>query len=218
MSSLQHLPALERLVDEFSRLPSIGRKSALRLACHLLSGPTDRPNALAEALRLLHEETVTCATCYAFGDADPCAICRDRRRQGTTICVVEEPVDVLSLERAGSYRGLYHVLGGRLNPMKGVTPDRLRIKPLLRRLRGGAKKAEAESDGTEEKIVVEEIILATSPTVDGEATARCIAEELVAGGFRGRISRIGVGLPMGGDLEYTDELTLTKALEGRRVY
>jgi recombination protein RecR len=208
--SLQHLPALERLVDELSKLPSIGRKSATRLACHLLSGPPERSMELAAALTDIHLAIKLCETCGGYGQTNPCAICSNPRRDPCLLCVVEDATDIFSVERGRSFGGLYHVLGGRLDPMRGVGPEKLRIKELCDRIAQGKRRG---------KQPIREIILATSPSVDGEATARLVAEE-VAERFRDEVSltRIGVGMPIGGDLEYVDDLTLAKALEGRRRF
>jgi len=200
--NLRHLPALERVVDEFARLPSIGRKSALRLACFLMTAPPERAAAIADALSALHRDTTICATCGGFGAQSPCTICTDPTRDASILCLVEDATDVLALERGGQFKGLYHVLGGKLNPARGVTPDKLRLRQLLGRLKAGH--------------AIREIILATSPGVDGEATARLVAEEVARKDAKVAVTRIGVGVPIGGDLEYADDLTLARAMEGRR--
>jgi recombination protein RecR len=209
--SLQHLPALERLVDELSKLPSIGRKSAMRLACHLLSNRPERSAELAEALSGLHAAVKTCSICGGYGESDPCAICSNPRRDPTVVCVVEDATDIFSVERGRSFHGLYHVLGGRLDPSRGVGPESLRVASLCERIARGRRSRKEPA--------IEEVILATSPSVDGEATARLAGEEIAERfGDKVRVTRIGVGMPIGGDLEYVDDLTLAKALEGRRRF
>jgi recombination protein RecR len=189
---------LELLIEELVRLPSIGQKSAQRLALHLLRAPKEEALRLAEAIRALREHVGFCGTCGNFSEDDPCAICTDERRDGSLVCVVEQPGDVIALERTGQFRGRYHVLGGALSPLDGVEPRDLRIAGLLERVDAGG---------------VEEIVLATNPTMTGEATAAFLADRL-----RDRVvvTRLASGLPVGGDLEYADEVTLGRALAGRR--
>ncbi|MER3418726.1 MAG: recombination protein RecR [Chloroflexota bacterium] len=193
-----------RLIEAFSRLPGIGPKTAQRLTYHLLRAPETEARALAAALVALREEVVLCRECHNISDAEICPICRDPAREATRLCVVEEPLDVLAIERTGEYRGRYHVLHGALSPMDGIGPERLRIRELLDRV------AAARASGRP----YEEVILATNPTLEGEATAMYLAEQL--DGSVGTVTRIARGLPVGGDLEYADELTLGRALEGRR--
>jgi recombination protein RecR len=193
------LPApLERLIGEMSRLPGIGRKGAERLVLHLATQPADRLLALEEALAAVREQIGTCPTCGYFSVAGECSLCCDKR-QSDTILVVEGVLDVVAFERGGSYRGLYHVLGGHLSPLRGITPDDLRIAELIDRL----------ADGT-----VREVIMATSPSVEGEATALYLSRELERPGLV--ITRLGRGLPMGGALHHTDAATLRLAVEARR--
>jgi len=194
--------ALEQLIHELSRLPTIGRKSAQRLAFTLLKGSDEQPRRLASALEHLHQRVRFCRECFYITEEDLCAICRDPNRDTSHICVVEEPMDVASFERTGSYRGLYHVLLGRLSPLQGVMPEDLRIDELMRRL--------ARSDAP-----VHEVILATNPNVDGDATALYLSRMIEARGIA--TTRLGLGLPIGSSLEYADELTLTKALESRKA-
>ena len=194
---------LELLIEELTKLPSIGQKSAQRLALHLLRMPREDALRLAEAIRAVKERVRFCSTCGNFTEEDPCLICRDPRREGAIVCVVEQPGDVMALERTGTFRGRYHVLGGALSPLDGTTPETLRIRELLERLRPGAAGA-AE---------VREIILATNPNVAGEATAVYLSQLLHPLGVR--ITRIARGVPMGSDLEYSDLVTLQRALEGR---
>ena len=190
---------LELLIEELVKLPSVGQKSAMRLALHLLRVPKEDALRLAEAIRAVRERVGFCGTCGNFSEDDPCALCRDPQRDGAVLCVVEQPGDVLALERTASFRGRYHVLGGALSPLEGTSPDQLRIRELLERLRPGE---------------VREIILATNPNVNGEATALYLSKLLAPLGVK--VTRIARGVPMGSDLEYSDQVTLARALEGRR--
>lgn len=193
---------LERLSAELSRLPTIGRKSAQRLAFHILKNDPERARALARALHELHDRVHFCSRCFFITDAELCAICTDARRDSGLVCVVEEPQDVVAFEKSGSYTGLYHVLLGRLSPLQGVTPDDLKIPELMTRLR----------DATSQ---VREVILATNPNVDGDATALYLSRLIEPLGIK--VTRLGLGLSIGSALEYADELTLRKAFEGRRA-
>ncbi len=188
-----------RLIDELNKLPGIGPKSAARLAFYLLRSPKEQTQALAEAIMDMKERIVFCSVCFNITEEDPCGICQDQSRDRTKICVVEEPLDVIALERTNDFKGLYHVLHGALNYMEGVTPEQLKIEELM-------KRAQQEE--------VEEVILATNATTEGDATAMLINRQLARLGVR--TTRIARGLPMGGDLEYADEVTLSRALEGRR--
>jgi recombination protein RecR len=190
---------LELLIEELSKLPSIGAKSAQRIALHMLRAPREDALRLADAIRALRERVRFCGVCGNFTEQDPCLLCTDSRRDGALVCVVEQPGDVIALERAGSFRGRYHVLGGALSPLDGVTPDSLRIRELLERLRAGE---------------IQEVILATNPNVAGEATALYLHRLLTPLGVK--VTRIARGVPMGSDLEYSDQVTLARALEGRR--
>jgi len=190
---------LELLIEELVKLPSIGHKSAQRLALHLLRAPREEALRLAEAIRQLRERVGFCAVCGNFSEDDPCRLCTDERRDSSVVCVVEQPGDVLAFERTGQFRGRYHVLGGALSPLDGTSPDDLRIRPLLERLRPGD---------------IKEIIIATNPNVAGEATALYLSRVLQPLGVR--VTRIARGVPMGSDLEYSDQVTLARALEGRR--
>lgn len=196
-------PTVQRLIDELARLPGIGPKTAQRLAFHLLKLPPEDALPLAHALIEVKEVVRFCSRCFNLTESELCAICADPARDTTTICVVEEPSDIISVERTHEYRGLYHVLGGALSPLDGIGPQKLHLAELFARVR------------SEE---VREIIVATNPNMAGEATALYIAEELrpevTSGGLR--ITRPAAGLPMGGDLEYADEVTLGRALAGRR--
>lgn len=188
-----------RLIDELNKLPGIGPKSAARLAFYLLRSPKEQTQALAEAILDMKERIVFCSVCFNITEEDPCAICTDQSRDRSKICVVEEPLDVIALERTNDFKGLYHVLHGAINYMEGITPEQLKIDELL-------KRAQVDS--------VEEVILATNATTEGDATAMLINRQLARLGVR--TTRIARGLPMGGDLEYADEVTLSRALEGRR--
>ena len=191
-------PAVENLVAQLTRLPGIGSRTAQRLAFHLLQVSTTEANALGEAIRDVKERVRFCAECGNLTEEEVCAICLDARRDRTLICVVEQPVDLISLERTAEYRGLYHVLGGALSPLDGVEPEHLRIDELIRRV---------------DRNDVQEVVLATNPNMTGEATASYLADRLRG---RVRVTRLASGLPVGGDLEYADEVTLGRALTGRR--
>ncbi len=197
-----YVPAAEpvsRLIEELGKLPGIGPKSAARLTYYLLRIPEAEARALAEAIIAVKEKTVLCSSCQNITDSNPCAICGSKERDHSIICVVKEPLDIMALERTGQYKGLYHVLHGVLSPMDGIGPDDLKIKELLQRLKTGS---------------VEEVILATNPNLEGEATAMYLQRLLSPFGVR--LTRLARGLPVGGDLEYADEVTLTHALEGRQ--
>ena len=191
-------PSVDNLVAQLTRLPGIGSRTAQRLAFHLLSTPKDEALALATAIGEVKERVRFCDECGNLTEAERCDICLDPRRDRSVVCVVEQPVDVISLERTHEYRGLYHVLGGSLSPLDGVEPEHLRIEELLQRVAGGE---------------IGEVVLATNPNMTGEATAAYLADRL-----RGRatVTRLASGLPVGGDLEYADEVTLGRALAGRR--
>ncbi len=189
-----------KLIDEFAKLPGVGPKTASRLAYFILRGSREDALALAEAIVEVKERIVLCSACFNITEQDPCSICSDSQRDRATICVVEEPLDVVALDRTGEYHGLYHVLHGAISPVDGIGPDRLRIRELLARVR------------TEQP---EEVILATNPNIEGDATAMYIARQLVQLGVT--VTRPASGLPVGGDLEYADEVTLGRALAGRRT-
>ena len=190
---------LEQLIEELVRLPSVGQKSAQRLALHLLRVPREEALRLAGAIAAVREKVGLCSVCGLFSEEDPCLIDRDPQRDAHLVCVVEQPADVLALERTGSFRGRYHVLGGALSPLDGTRPEDLRIRELLERMH------------TEP---IQEIILATNPNVAGEATALYLSKLLAPLGVK--VTRIARGVPMGSDLEYSDQVTLARALEGRR--
>ncbi len=191
--------AVQRLIDEFSRLPGIGPKSASRLTFYLLRADRQQPHDLAQALADLRERTRFCSVCFNITEADPCLVCTDGGRQAEVLCVVEEPLDVLAIERTGLFKGRYHVLQGALSPVEGIGPEDLRIRELVLRV-----KAEP----------IKEVVLATNVSLEGEATAMYVQKQLASLGVK--ITRLARGLPVGGDLEYADETTLARALEGRQ--
>jgi len=192
--------AIDELVTELSRLPTIGRKSAMRLTYHLLKQSPDQARRLADALGTLHERVRACERCYNLTEAALCAVCADPRRDATIICVVEEASDIGAIERTAEYRGVYHVLGGRLSPLDGVGPDDLRVASLVRRVEAGE---------------VREVIVATNPRLEGEATALYVQEQVAA--FPVSVTRLARGLPVGGDLEYADGGTIAQAISARRA-
>lgn len=189
---------ITRVVDEFARLPGIGPKTALRLTYHLLRSPAERARALAEAILELKSKVVLCSRCFNITESSPCQICTHPERDATRVCVVEEPLDVLAIERTGQYNGHYHVLHGALSPIEGIGPDELKIRELLQRM---------------EPAAIEEVILATNPNLEGDATAMYLMRQLQPLGVT--VTRLARGLPMGADLEYADEITLSNALAGR---
>jgi recombination protein RecR len=194
-----------RLIEAFARLPGIGPKTAQRLTYHLLRTPETEARTLAAALVAMREQVVFCDRCFNISDAPLCLICRDPAREQNRMCVVEEPLDVLALERTAEFKGVYHVLHGAISPIDGIGPDRLKVRELL------ARADEAKQAGEP----FEEVIIATNPTLEGEATAMYLAERLE--GVVGSVTRIARGIPVGGDLEYADEVTLIRALQGRRA-
>ena len=196
---MAHTPSMQRLVQQFMRLPGIGEKTAGRLAFYVLRADRQYAQALAQAIVAVKDETRLCSVCFALTERDPCLVCTDPERRDDEICVVEEPADLISVERVREYRGRYHVLHGALAPLDGVGPDELKIQPLLLRIGRGA---------------VREVIVATNTTAEGEATALYLARLLKPLGLR--VTRIAHGLPVGGDLEYADVMTVGRALEGRR--
>jgi recombination protein RecR len=192
--------AIEDLVVELAQLPGIGRKTAQRLTFHLLKEPPEVAGRLADAIRRVREQVQACGTCGNLSDTDPCAICADPRRDATQLCVVEESGDLTAIERAGQFRGRYHVLGGRLSPLEGIGPEALQIDRLLARVSNGAG--------------VREVIVATNPSMEGEVTATYVQQLLRSTGVK--VTRIARGLPVGGDLEYADGVTIAQALQARR--
>jgi recombination protein RecR len=191
---------IDRLVSSLKRLPGIGEKSATRLAFHLLGATDESVRELAEAIGRLKQDVVLCEVCYDLTDRSPCEICRDERRDRTLLCVVEEPADLAAIERSGRFRGRYHVLGGAFAPIDGVGPDELRIAELEARVKNGE---------------IEEVVLATNPNAEGDATAHYLIDALRPTGVR--LSRIAFGMPLGGDLEYADHVTVGMSVENRRT-
>jgi recombination protein RecR len=192
-------PAIDRLVTSLKRLPGLGEKSATRLAFFLLGAPDSLAAELGEAISCLKQDTVLCERCFNLAETSPCDICLDTRREAHLLCVVEEPADLMAIERSGGFRGHYHVLGGTLSPIDGVGPDELRIGELEKRVGAGE---------------VREVILATNPNAEGDSTASYIADRLRASGVQ--LTRIASGMPLGGDLEYADHVTVGRSLEHRR--
>jgi recombination protein RecR len=197
---------MARLIEEFARLPGIGPKTAQRLTYFLLRAPAEQSHALAEALVAMKDRVSFCSICYNITENDPCEICGSSTRERSIICVVEEPLDVLAIERTHEFKGLYHVLHGAISPVDGIGPEDLKIDALLRRIRLAA--------GTDQPVC--EMILATNPNLEGEATAMYLSRLVTPLGVR--VTRLARGLPVGGDLEYADEVTLTRALQGRREF
>ena len=196
--ALQHAQPISRLIQELTKLPGVGEKTAFRLAMYILRSPREDAAGLAQAILEVKEKIRLCSQCFNLTDQDPCRICQDARRNSEILCVVSGPEDLMALERSGGYRGIYHVLHGVLSPLEGVGPKDLRINELLTRLQGGK---------------VKEVILATNPSVEGEATAQYLAQILKPLSIP--VTRIARGVPMGGDLQYIDEVTLSKSLENR---
>jgi recombination protein RecR len=190
---------VQDLIDELGRLPGVGPKSAQRIAFHLLKLPKDDALRLARAIAVVKDKVAFCQTCFNISEGDRCGICSDPRRESTIVCVVEEPRDIVAVEKTGEFKGRYHVLQGAISPIEGIGPDQLRVKELLTRV---------EPEG------IEEVILCTNPNIEGEATAMYLGRLLKPLGLK--VTRIASGLPVGGDLEYADELTLGRAIEGRR--
>jgi recombination protein RecR len=205
MSETVYAPPVQRLITELGKLPGIGNRTAQRLAFHLLRATDEDATALAEAIREVKQRIGLCEVCFNLADGPRCRICQDPRRDAALICVVEEPGDVIPIERTHEYRGRYHVLGGALSPIDGVDPEDLKIAELFARVGGGGDEP------------VREVVLATNPTTTGEATALHIAEGLRTRAPEVTVTRLASGLPVGADLEYADEVTLGKALAGRRA-
>jgi len=195
--------AIQNVIDSFERLPGIGPKTAQRLTFYLLHVPQGELDRIGEAFQNLRKETVLCSICHTVDDTDPCNICSNPEREKSVICVVEQPLDVLALEKSGRYKGVYHVLHGRIDPLNNIGPDEIYIGQLLERVKNGD---------------IKEIILSTNPTMEGEATAMYIAKQLKNIDQSLKITRIGRGLPVGSDLEYADSTTLDRAIEGRSEY
>ena len=207
--------AIQNLIESFEKLPGIGQKTAQRLTFYLLHTPQGELDSFSSAVQNLKKGTIICSTCFAVDESDPCSICSNSERDKSIVCVVEEPLDVLALEKNGRYKGLYHVLHGKIDPLNNIGPDEIHIDELLNRISG-------------DRSAISEIILATNPTMEGEATAMYIAKQIKTSSFakasadkhngKLKITRIGRGLPTGADIEYADELTLQRAMEGRSDY
>lgn len=197
--------AIQNVIESFERLPGVGPKTAQRLTFYLLHVPQGELDRFAQSVQTLKSNTVICSTCFSVDETDPCSICTDSNRDQSLICVVEQPLDVLALEKSGKYHGLYHVLHGKIDPLNNIGPDEIYIAQLGERVRN--------SDGQ-----IREIILATNPTMEGEATAMYIAKQLKSQSDNLTVTRIGRGLPTGADLEYADSTTLERAMEGRSAY
>ena len=217
--------AITNLVESFERLPGVGPKTAQRLAFHLLHVPQGELDRFAQSVQNLKKDTVICSICFSVDETDPCSICSDDRRNQGIICVVEQPLDILSLEKSGKYHGVYHVLHGRIDPLNNIGPDEIRISELMQRV----KSQESPSRIATQSVAgggVMEIILATNPTMEGEATAMYIAKQLkvlhsASSGQESeklKVTRIGRGLPTGADIEYADSTTLDQAMTGRQEY
>lgn len=204
---MRTIKPVQRVIDAFESLPGIGPKSAARLAYYLLNVPQERLEKFANSLARLRQDTKVCRVCFNIGEAEICPICEDERRDRSIVCVVEQPLDLLAFEKADGYEGVYHVLGGALNPLANIGPEEIRISELISRVKGGG---------------IKELILATNPSMEGEATAMYIAHKIregdssAKGGLVIKITRIGRGLPTGAEVEYADSMTLSRALEGRR--
>ncbi len=198
---MSHYPSsIQKLIENFSKLPGIGEKTAERLAMHVLRAPRNEAEQLSRSIQGIKEKVRLCSMCFAFSDADICNICSDQRRTSSILCVVEQPPDMVAIEKSGSFAGLYHILQGVLSPMNGIGPDSIRIKELISRIAQGK---------------IKEVILATSTNVEGEATAAYIAERLE--NYPVKVTRIASGVPMGGDLKYVDQVTLKRAMDTRHA-
>ena len=197
--------AIQNLIESFERLPGVGPKTAQRLTFYLLHVPQEELNKFASSLQNLKESTVICSNCFMVDDKDPCGICADSQRDTSVICVVEQPLDVLALEKGKGYKGLYHVLHGKIDPLENIGPEEIYIPQLISRI-------------INQKSKIREIILATNPTMEGEATAMYLRKELKNRDPKLKITRIGRGLPVGADLEYADDITLQRAMDGRSDY
>jgi|ERR1035437_5052106 recombination protein RecR len=197
--------AIQNLIESFERLPGVGQKTAQRLTFYLLHVPQGELDNFANALQNLKKDTILCSNCFMIGESDPCIICANLQRDHSIICVVEQPLDVIALEKNGKYKGVYFVLHGKIDPLNNIGPDEIYISQLMKRLKSENSK-------------VKEVILSTNPTMEGEATAMYIAKQVKSEDLGLEISRIGRGLPIGADLEYADEVTLQRAMEGRSQY
>jgi recombination protein RecR len=198
--------AIQNLIEAFERLPAVGPKTAQRLTFYLLHVPQGELDKFANAVQSLKKDTILCSICFMIGETDPCEICSDSRRNQSMICVVEQPLDVLAIEKGRKYNGVYHVLHGKIDPLNNIGPDEIFVKQLLDRIKSSKMGK------------IDEVILATNPTMEGEATAMYLSKRLKLDSPEIEVSRIGRGLPIGADLEYADEVTLQRAMEGRSQY
>jgi recombination protein RecR len=213
--------SLQRLINEFSKLPGIGPKTAQRLAFYLLKKDNVDISSLSSAISNLGQGVVFCSICHNMVETDPCSTCTDPHRDKSIICVVEEPLDALAIDKAGHFKGIFHVLGGVLNPLEGIGPEKLNIDSLIKRIQSSffsPSPLTGEGRGEGENIQIKEIIIATNPSLEGETTAMHLAKVIKSLNQEIKITRIARGLPMGGDLEYADDITLMRAMEGRREY
>ena len=197
--------AIQNLIESFERLPGVGQKTAQRLTFYLLHVPQGELDNFASALQNLKKDTILCSNCYMIAETNPCDICRNLERDHSVVCIVEQPLDVIALEKGGKYKGVYHVLHGKIDPLNNIGPDEIFISQLISRIKNPQNK-------------IQELILATNPTMEGEATAMYIAKQVKIQNPKLTITRIGRGLPIGADLEYADEVTLQRAMEGRSDY
>ena len=204
--------SLQKLINEFSRLPGVGPKTAQRLAFYLLKQDNIDISSLSQAIANVRSGIVFCSVCHNMGEVDPCATCTDEKRDQSLVCVVEEPLDAQAIDKSGQYNGVFHVLGGVLNPLEGIGPENLQIDSLMERIRPPAGEA-----GNPQSAIAE-IIIATNPSLEGETTAMHLSKIIKSSNPEIKITRIARGLPMGGDLEYADDITLMRAMEGRREY
>lgn len=195
--------SVEKLIESFAKLPGVGPKTASRLTFYLLHVPQLQLDQFSESIKNLKNNTVFCSICLNIGETDPCVVCSDSGRDSSFICVVEQPIDIISIEKTGKFKGLYHVLHGAINPLNNIGPDEIHIAELIARVKSGK---------------IKEIVLATNPNMEGEATAMYIKRELKMQNGECKITRLAHGLPVGGDIEYADEVTLSRAVEGRREY
>jgi len=197
--------AIQNLIESFEKLPGVGPKTAQRLTFYLLHVPQSELDKFANSLENLKKNTILCSNCFMIDEKDPCSICSDSQRDQSTLCVVEQPLDVLALEKGRGYKGLYHVLHGRIDPLNNIGPEEIFVNQLISRI-------------NKQESIIKEIILATNPTMEGEATAMYIAKQIKSQNEKVKITRIGRGLPVGADLEYADDTTLQRAMEGRNEY
>ncbi|HWY79036.1 MAG TPA: recombination mediator RecR [Candidatus Sulfotelmatobacter sp.] len=196
---------IQQVIESFERLPGIGPKSAERLTFYLLHVPQGELDRFAKAVQNIKKDTVICSVCFNIGEADPCSICQDNERNHYLVCVVEQPLDIIALEKSKKYPGVYHVLNGKIDPLNNIGPDEIRVSELIQRVKDPASE-------------IKEVIIATNPTMEGEATAMYIAKKLKEQNINLKVSRIGRGLPVGADIEYADPTTLDRAMEGRSEY